>query len=295
MLESVAPTLVTIGSCLLFAFWFRRACLLILVAKAPRDYAKGVAIANQLTFPEVQAALHRSMTADLRPLRDALDRDFRILSYAEIHRDLSGEAGSHRKAHAADQLLDHGRVVLGEFASFPPRGSARPSGNGVGGRALRQHVGREAGSSENWVARVRLVPGGGESYGNLPGDLRKRYRLLRFPALKKKAFAIGPQFAFSYYNYSRRNPVQKNDRRCEPRAEADCGAGMRVLDSLLPTARFIDAQLAEVSDSGLQLKVGFIFPNEQVQIRLNNRTVVGEVRYCVSAGDDFRVGIRLAA
>ena len=57
MLETIAPSIVTIGSCMLFGFWFRRACLLILVAKAPRDYAKGVAIANQLAFPEVQEAL----------------------------------------------------------------------------------------------------------------------------------------------------------------------------------------------------------------------------------------------
>jgi hypothetical protein len=81
MLETLAPAVVTIGSCLLFAFWFRRACLLILIAKAPRDYAKGVAIANQLTFPEVQEALRRSAAADLRPLREAIDRDFYILSY----------------------------------------------------------------------------------------------------------------------------------------------------------------------------------------------------------------------
>lgn len=77
----IETAIVTIVSCLLFVYWFRRACLLILVAKTPRDYAKGVAIANQLTFPEVQTALNIGAAVDLLGLKDALDRDFRLLSY----------------------------------------------------------------------------------------------------------------------------------------------------------------------------------------------------------------------
>jgi hypothetical protein len=77
--------------------------------------------------------------------------------------------------------------------------------------------------------------------------------------------------------------------------KTDRGASMKVFDPLLPTAQFIDAQLVSVSDNGLQLRAGFIFPNEQVQVRLDDGTVIGEVRYCVSAGDDFRIGIRLAS
>lgn len=70
---------------------------------------------------------------------------------------------------------------------------------------------------------------------------------------------------------------------------------MRVSDPLLPTAQFVDAQLVSQSGQGLQLRAGFIFPNETVQIRINDRTVFGAVRYCVSAGDDFRIGVRLDA
>jgi hypothetical protein len=99
-----------------------------------------------------------------------------------------------------------------------------------------------------------------------------------------------------------RNPVQKFfdekdefERRCEPRVEAESGARMKVLDPLMPTAQFIDARLVSVSAKGLQLRVGFIIPNEPVQIQLDDRTVLGDVRYCISAGDDFRVGIRVAA
>lgn len=81
MVETLIPIIVTIGSCLLFAYWFRCACLLILVAKTPRDYANGVAIANQLTFTEVQEALRNSPAADLPSLKAALDRDFRLLRH----------------------------------------------------------------------------------------------------------------------------------------------------------------------------------------------------------------------
>jgi hypothetical protein len=79
MLETIIPVIVIVGSGVLFAYWFRCACLLILVAKSPRDYAKGVEIANQLSFSEVQTAL-RNSSMDLPSLQKALDLDFRILS-----------------------------------------------------------------------------------------------------------------------------------------------------------------------------------------------------------------------
>jgi hypothetical protein len=85
MPENLITAIVVAVSCLLFAFWFRSACLLILVAKPTRDYARGVAIANQLAFREVQEALCNPNSADLRKLRDALDRDFRVLSYLLKH------------------------------------------------------------------------------------------------------------------------------------------------------------------------------------------------------------------
>lgn len=85
MFESITTFVVTAASTLLFAFWFRSACLLILVAKPPRDYARGVAIANQLAFGEVQEALCSSALAQFRPLKDALDEDFRVILYLLKH------------------------------------------------------------------------------------------------------------------------------------------------------------------------------------------------------------------
>jgi hypothetical protein len=79
MVETVIPLIVTIASGLLCVYWFRYACLLILVAKSPRDYARGVELANQLRFSAVQIALRKSAT-ELPSLKKALDRDFRVLN-----------------------------------------------------------------------------------------------------------------------------------------------------------------------------------------------------------------------
>jgi hypothetical protein len=64
---------------LLFGYWFRYTCLLILSAKTARDFAGQVAAANQLGFLEVQAQL-RAASVNLDSLRDTLDRDYAVLS-----------------------------------------------------------------------------------------------------------------------------------------------------------------------------------------------------------------------
>jgi hypothetical protein len=80
MIEDVAPLILTVSSFLLFAYWFRYACLLILTAKTTHDYAGAVAMANRLDFPKVQLTL-RGQAADLDRLKDVLDRDHEILLY----------------------------------------------------------------------------------------------------------------------------------------------------------------------------------------------------------------------
>jgi hypothetical protein len=80
MIELVATIVIMASSVLLFGYWFRYTCLLILSARTTRDYAASVALANQLSFPEVQAQL-RVATADMDRLKDALDRDYKVLTY----------------------------------------------------------------------------------------------------------------------------------------------------------------------------------------------------------------------
>ncbi len=90
MIELVATVIITVSSVLLFGYWFRYTCLLILSAKTARDFAGEVASANQLGFLQVQSQLQQN-AADLGPLCDALNRDYAILS--RLLRETSAGAG----------------------------------------------------------------------------------------------------------------------------------------------------------------------------------------------------------
>jgi len=84
MIELVATSIITLSSVALFVYWFRYTCLLMLSAKTAQDYARDVAMANQLSFPEVQARLREDAT-DLGGLQTALDRDFAMVTYLLEH------------------------------------------------------------------------------------------------------------------------------------------------------------------------------------------------------------------
>ena len=79
MIELITTIIITVSSVLLFGYWFRYTCLLILSAKTTRDFAGEVVMANQLGFLDVQAQL-RTSAGNLDTLRDALDRDYAVLN-----------------------------------------------------------------------------------------------------------------------------------------------------------------------------------------------------------------------
>lgn len=79
MIELTATVIITVSSVVLFAYWFRYTCLLILSAKTARDYTSDVAYSNKLGFPEVQAQLKQSGSPDLDRLRAALDQDYKVI------------------------------------------------------------------------------------------------------------------------------------------------------------------------------------------------------------------------
>jgi len=79
MIELSATIIITVSSMALFGYWFRYTCLLILSTKTAQDYAGEVAAANQLGFLEVRSQLQAS-SPNLDRLRDALDRDYAVLS-----------------------------------------------------------------------------------------------------------------------------------------------------------------------------------------------------------------------
>jgi hypothetical protein len=84
MLEFAVTATLTVGSALLFAYWFRYTCLLILSAKTARDYALEVVTANQLCFLDVQSQL-RQGAAQLDGLHAALARDYDVVTYLLKH------------------------------------------------------------------------------------------------------------------------------------------------------------------------------------------------------------------
>jgi hypothetical protein len=89
MIELVTTVIIIASSVLLFGYWFRYTCLLILSAKTTRDFAGQVAAANQLGFLEVQTQL-RAASVNLDSLRDTLDRDYDVLS--SMLKQVSGSA-----------------------------------------------------------------------------------------------------------------------------------------------------------------------------------------------------------
>lgn len=79
MIELIATVIITASSVLLFGYWFRYTCLLVLNTKTVRDYTGEVAAANQLGFLEIQSQL-RGGSPELDRLRGLLDRDYAVLA-----------------------------------------------------------------------------------------------------------------------------------------------------------------------------------------------------------------------
>jgi hypothetical protein len=101
MIEFIATVVITASSVLLFAYWFRYTCLLILSAKTARDYTSAVACSNSLLFPEVQAQLNQSASPDLDQLRAALERDYKV-----VRQMMKYMAGTHESQSALEvQML----------------------------------------------------------------------------------------------------------------------------------------------------------------------------------------------
>ena len=92
---SVLVSILIIGiSVLLFLYWFRYTCLLILSARTSRDYARHVAVANQLSFIDARRKLtdDASLTR-LNDLHSLLERDYRLLTYLLNHGGAGYQSG----------------------------------------------------------------------------------------------------------------------------------------------------------------------------------------------------------
>jgi len=76
----IISTLIIAVSAVLFLYWFRYTCVLILSTRTTRDYSEEVATANELAFAEVQDLLGSAAAGDLDTLQQLLERDYRVVN-----------------------------------------------------------------------------------------------------------------------------------------------------------------------------------------------------------------------
>jgi hypothetical protein len=77
----LASIFIIIVSSVLFVYWFRHTCHLILAQRDTSEYAIRVASTIRLNFPQVQAALHvTEQTPALDRFHQGLENDYRILT-----------------------------------------------------------------------------------------------------------------------------------------------------------------------------------------------------------------------
>jgi len=88
-------------------------------------------------------------------------------------------------------------------------------------------------------------------------------------------------------------PAQTTERRADPRQPAEQPATIKLLNPLHTSER-ISATVVDISKGGLRLRLDqSLMPGMLVQIRLGEKLLLGEIRYCTPAGDEFHAGVRL--
>lgn len=127
MFEFIATLVITASSLLLFGYWFRYTCVLILNAKTSRDFAADVATANQLSFPAVQRQLLME-SSNLAHLHESLNRDYALLTYLVSH--ASGHQGD---IGLEDRMLQLNYRLMGAWYRV-----TRPISTSVARKALEE-------------------------------------------------------------------------------------------------------------------------------------------------------------
>jgi hypothetical protein len=103
----IGSVLVLVISAVLFVYWFRYVCLLMLQTKPVVDYTSEVVAANGLSLPDVLARLQEQVgDAQLATFRESLDRDYRLLA---------GWLSRRAKLQAEGCALEH-RLLMIDYA-----------------------------------------------------------------------------------------------------------------------------------------------------------------------------------
>jgi hypothetical protein len=82
--------------------------------------------------------------------------------------------------------------------------------------------------------------------------------------------------------------------RSEARVAEDSPARIKVLDPMISLGPSFHARVVNTSSKGLKVRVPrSILQGSVVQVRFQERIVLGKVKYCTPVEDEFDIGIRL--
>lgn len=104
MIELIVTIGILVASSLLFVYWFRFTCLLILSARTAQDYAASIATAHHLSFPAIQAKLSAASVGEFDGLKDMLDRDYALVLQLMSSMD-AGKSGIEEKMLSVHYFL----------------------------------------------------------------------------------------------------------------------------------------------------------------------------------------------
>ncbi|MDX2267435.1 MAG: hypothetical protein NW208_04970 [Bryobacter sp.] len=88
-------------SVVLFAYWFRYSCILILRTRTAEDYALDVCRANGMTFAQIRIAIDSQGSMDLDKAYTSLTQDFALVSQL-LEQKASEETGFEHKLLGAN-------------------------------------------------------------------------------------------------------------------------------------------------------------------------------------------------
>jgi hypothetical protein len=84
------------------------------------------------------------------------------------------------------------------------------------------------------------------------------------------------------------------ERRSEERVTVDSPARVKALDPLTSIGPSSNGQVLNTSSRGLRLRVPRpFFPGAVVQVRFQDRIVLGTVKYCIPSENEFQIGVHL--
>lgn len=102
----IASILILAFSLILFAYWFRYTCLLVLETQTSKEYVKQMVEANRLSFVSVRQALDEQTHGDLDPLHRSLESDYRVITFLLNHAaNLNASSLEHYLLHLDYRLM----------------------------------------------------------------------------------------------------------------------------------------------------------------------------------------------